>query len=206
MISGSQAGRVFWLRGDAATVGRDGTNDVVLDSPSVSRVHARIARRGEEYVVEDAGSRNGVALNGRRIAAATPHQIEHRDVLEFAGHRVLFLRCGSRRDLRELATIHLDREQVGAEAEEPAARVSERPRLSSGADLALRRLGRIRPGLQAIRHLTQHRRDTQLVAQAIQRALPALLPLLRQKRPRRAAQPVPVGDPAQHLAQIVGGP
>jgi DNA-binding CsgD family transcriptional regulator len=55
-------------------IGRDATCEVHLDDPSVSRRHAslRVGARGVEVV--DAGSRNGVRINGRRIHGTAPLQ------------------------------------------------------------------------------------------------------------------------------------
>ncbi len=49
--------------GDATTVGRDGDNDIVLDSdPQVSGRHALVRWLDGGYVLEDLGSRNGTFL------------------------------------------------------------------------------------------------------------------------------------------------
>lgn len=50
------------------TIGRDAQNDVTLSHPSISRLHARIVRRNGEYVIQDAGSKNGTFVNGVSIA------------------------------------------------------------------------------------------------------------------------------------------
>jgi FHA domain len=51
------------------TIGRLGSNDVVLDDSSVSRVHAFVLRddRTGRWFVTDTGSRNGTRLNGLRL-------------------------------------------------------------------------------------------------------------------------------------------
>jgi ABC-type multidrug transport system ATPase subunit/predicted component of type VI protein secretion system len=48
-------------------IGRDAANDVVLESPSVSRFHAQVQRVGQRYRVEDLRSSNGTFVNGERI-------------------------------------------------------------------------------------------------------------------------------------------
>jgi DNA-binding response OmpR family regulator len=50
-------------------IGRWEDNDVVIDDRWVSRYHAQVRREGNEYVVQDLGSKNGTFVNGRRIAA-----------------------------------------------------------------------------------------------------------------------------------------
>lgn len=49
-------------------IGRSPAADIVLDDASVSRKHALIARRGEQTVILDDRSRNGVHVNGKRVA------------------------------------------------------------------------------------------------------------------------------------------
>jgi len=64
-------GRLIRAR-DAATIGRSGEHAIVLEDPRVSRVHARVVRRGAQAWVEDVGSRNGTSVNGVRIAEPRP--------------------------------------------------------------------------------------------------------------------------------------
>ncbi len=74
---GRSAGKEFPLNDDEAHIGRwdaDGGifPDVDLDSDDpeakVSRRHARVTRRGEQYFIEDLGSTNGTFINrGRRL-------------------------------------------------------------------------------------------------------------------------------------------
>ncbi|MGD2207495.1 MAG: FHA domain-containing protein [Anaerolineae bacterium] len=59
------------LAGPVTTIGRWDDNDVVVDDRWVSRHHAQIRREGEQYVVEDRGSKNGTFVNGQRIAEPT---------------------------------------------------------------------------------------------------------------------------------------
>lgn len=59
--------RVLLLDGDRLTVGSAPDNDVVVDDPSVSRVHAVVQRLGGRWFIEDCGSRNGTSVNGRRL-------------------------------------------------------------------------------------------------------------------------------------------
>jgi pSer/pThr/pTyr-binding forkhead associated (FHA) protein len=61
----------FSITNDALLIGRNEDNDVVLESPRVSRYHARVIWTGAEYRVEDLGSKNGTWLNGSRIETAS---------------------------------------------------------------------------------------------------------------------------------------
>lgn len=63
--------RVVALREDVIHVGRGLSADVRLDDATVSRKHAVIVRRGEDVVVLDDRSMNGVWVNGERVTDAT---------------------------------------------------------------------------------------------------------------------------------------
>lgn len=53
-------------------IGRNLDNDIVIANDRVSRYHAEITREDNELLIADAGSRNGVWLNGSRVTAPTP--------------------------------------------------------------------------------------------------------------------------------------
>ena len=50
-------------------IGRDTTNDIVLEDTEVSRRHARLEARGRSWVLMDVGSTNGTFLNDRELDA-----------------------------------------------------------------------------------------------------------------------------------------
>jgi hypothetical protein len=65
------AGRSYPLPvGRAVTVGRALDNDIILDSPSISRHHARLSPRSNHWLVEDLASTHGLYVNGRRVSAS----------------------------------------------------------------------------------------------------------------------------------------
>ena len=51
----------------AITVGRDSGNDIEIDNPAVSGIHARIWLEDNVIYIEDAGSTNGTYVNGEKI-------------------------------------------------------------------------------------------------------------------------------------------
>lgn len=55
------------------TIGRDPSNDLVLDVGDVSRYHARIELAGGELRVIDLGSTNGTRVNGQPVRTAALH-------------------------------------------------------------------------------------------------------------------------------------
>jgi pSer/pThr/pTyr-binding forkhead associated (FHA) protein len=53
--------------GDLTFIGRDGSNDIILEDPCVSRKHCFIGKVLGKYVIEDLGSKNGTFVNGRYL-------------------------------------------------------------------------------------------------------------------------------------------
>ena len=60
------------LREGENIVGRERDAAVRIDSPSISRNHARVYISGDGATLEDLGSKNGTALNGRRVRNVRP--------------------------------------------------------------------------------------------------------------------------------------
>lgn len=65
---GPQPNQTFDLNKDIVTLGRDITNDIVINDPEVSRHHLRLKRDQKgEYVVKDLNSTNGTWVNEDRL-------------------------------------------------------------------------------------------------------------------------------------------
>jgi serine/threonine protein kinase len=64
--------RMVQITGDEMNIGRDETNQVVLNNPKISRHHARIEYDGQRYWVSDMNSRNGTFLGNNRLASGNP--------------------------------------------------------------------------------------------------------------------------------------
>src|SRR4051794_19315222 len=71
VMSGPLAGAVVEV-GEKLTLGRRPENTLRLRDDQVSRYHAVIERRGEQYIVEDLGSRTGTMLDGQPIDRTAP--------------------------------------------------------------------------------------------------------------------------------------
>lgn len=70
-ITGPAMGRRYPLENSRYVLGRHPDCDIVLESGSVSRQHARISKSGSHFVLEDLKSRNGSFVNGRLIGEPT---------------------------------------------------------------------------------------------------------------------------------------
>jgi len=63
MTQGPIIGSIYPLRGSRISIGRDLSNDIVIDDSEVSRAHARLHFGGEGFRIEDLASTNGTFVN-----------------------------------------------------------------------------------------------------------------------------------------------
>ncbi len=61
------------------TIGRSARNDLCVEDPFASRLHAEVRRRSDSYWITDLGSANGTLVNGARLSA--PVQLSDRDTI-----------------------------------------------------------------------------------------------------------------------------
>jgi pSer/pThr/pTyr-binding forkhead associated (FHA) protein len=62
--------RIYTLKNDNITIGRDLSNDIVIQDPEVSRWHLQLFRSPDGYSIKDMGSTNGSVLNGIRLTGS----------------------------------------------------------------------------------------------------------------------------------------
>jgi pSer/pThr/pTyr-binding forkhead associated (FHA) protein len=67
--------RIYTLSEDNYTLGRDLSNDIVIQDPEVSRWHLQLFRNPDGYSVKDMGSTNGSVLNGVRLTGSKPLKV-----------------------------------------------------------------------------------------------------------------------------------
>jgi hypothetical protein len=80
----------FDLPRGATLIGRSSDCQVTIEDPLVSRQHARILIDGEDAMLEDLGSRNGVKLNG--VAIRGTHPLKDGDRLRIGTQELVFCR------------------------------------------------------------------------------------------------------------------
>ena len=69
-ILGPRGASLVPLDAERVTVGKDPSNDVVIDAdPTVSRLHAVLERFPAGWCIRDLASRNGTFVNGERVLA-----------------------------------------------------------------------------------------------------------------------------------------
>ena len=72
------------------TIGRTANNDIILDDTSVSRFHAWIEQTTTDWVLVDAGSRNGSTVAGRKMVAKTPSVLSNGLVLRIGALQLTY--------------------------------------------------------------------------------------------------------------------
>ena len=92
--------RIVWAGGRVGladgeyVLGRDPDLELFLDSPDVSRRHARIMIAGDEATIEDLESKNGTFVTDRRLETAT--RLAHGDSIRVGSVRLTFTAVRSR--------------------------------------------------------------------------------------------------------------
>jgi S1-C subfamily serine protease len=86
------------LVGDVITIGRDPSNNIVIDDPTVSAQHASLTRSPTGYRLIDLGSTNGTEYNGVRI---TDTELKDGDKIRFGSVAAVFQDTAAKFDQTE---------------------------------------------------------------------------------------------------------
>jgi pSer/pThr/pTyr-binding forkhead associated (FHA) protein len=84
---GGRVGESFPVEGERMSIGRRPDSEVFLDDVTVSRDHALLIRRGEDWYLDDCGSLNGTYVNRSRIES---QRLEEGDELQIGKYRLTF--------------------------------------------------------------------------------------------------------------------
>jgi len=84
-VASTDAATIYFGEKTQLTIGRDPSNDVVLDTPAVSRYHSQIERVGQRYRVRDLRSSNGTYVNGVPIEG--DEWLQPNDAIRIGPHR-----------------------------------------------------------------------------------------------------------------------
>jgi pSer/pThr/pTyr-binding forkhead associated (FHA) protein len=90
--------------GQSVTIGRNESNDIVIDNLAVSANHARIESVSASFIIKDLGSTNGTFVNEKLVSA---HGLKNNDVILIGKHTLIF----DRSDLDRLRS-QADRENA----------------------------------------------------------------------------------------------
>lgn len=84
MKMGPKAGSIYQLQNPKISIGRDLTNDIVIQDPEISRFHINLKWADTTYQVEDLGSTNGTMVNGNHLPPVTPTPLHANDSIQIA--------------------------------------------------------------------------------------------------------------------------
>jgi len=155
-LSGARAGQVEAFRKTYIGLGRHPLSDVRFDAErdlDVSSRHAAVIHKGEAFVIQDLGSRNGTFVNGSRITADTT--LQDGDVIGF----------GANGPALEFHVIPADASDVPATtaAEGMAVRASKPREVIRASSPAPRSSTAVRIAVEVSRQTAQLRRTTKVL-------------------------------------------
>ena len=84
---GGRVGESFPIEGERMSIGRRPDSAVFLDDITVSRDHALLIRRGDDWHLDDCGSLNGTYVNRGRIES---HRLEEGDEVQVGKYKLTF--------------------------------------------------------------------------------------------------------------------
>jgi len=87
VLQGPDAGQAIELTGSSVTLGRH-SEEVPLTDHTVSRQHAELVRKGDDWIITHLGSSNGTYVNGERITE--PTELSHGDQIKIGGTLLAF--------------------------------------------------------------------------------------------------------------------
>lgn len=104
----------YFLDKDRFTIGRQPENDIFLNDPAVSNVHAVIVTISNDQVLEDAASTNGVRVNGE---AATRRLLQNNDVIEVGSYQLKYINQRATPDMDFDKTLIVKAGQINLQPE-----------------------------------------------------------------------------------------
>ncbi len=118
----------YFLDKNRFTIGRIPDNDIFLNDPGVSNVHAVIVTMSNDHVLEDVASTNGVLVNEKKIAK---HILQNNDVIELSGYQLKYVNQRARADMDFDKTMISTQALWGANGSPDAMTLPVKPLLST---------------------------------------------------------------------------
>ena len=84
---GGRVGESFAVAGERMSIGRRPDSEVFLDDVTVSRDHALLIRRADQWYLDDCGSLNGTYVNRSRIES---QRLQEGDELQIGKYKLTF--------------------------------------------------------------------------------------------------------------------
>lgn len=135
--------RDFPLQAERITIGRNSSNDIMLNEPVVSGEHAAILLQPKPTIT-DLGSTNGTRLNGFPI---TKSPLKHNDVIKIGSHELCFVD----EDVQDFAAtmiMYSEPSEKKEKASTAALKLLNGPRAGEVMRLEKKRTALGKPGVQ----------------------------------------------------------
>ena len=118
----SSAGTIVhqcFLDQEQVGIGREASNAIIVDDPTVSREHAMIVQVGNDHVLTDLHSDHGTFVNGARVER---HILQHGDIVELGAFNLRYLnpRASAESDMDRTMLITSLRTSPDAQDDAPA--------------------------------------------------------------------------------------
>ena len=91
--------------GQSLTIGRNESNDIIIDNLAVSANHARIESVSASFIIKDLQSTNGTFVNEKLVSA---HGLRHNDIILIGKHTLLFDRSDLDQQIEQQKSDTLD--------------------------------------------------------------------------------------------------
>ena len=135
--------RDFPLQAERITIGRNSSNDIMLNEPVVSGEHAAILLQPRPSVT-DLGSTNGTRLNGHPISKSP---LKHNDVIKIGSHELCFVD----EEVQDFAATMIMYSEPSEAKEKPptaALKILNGPRAGEVMKIEKKRTALGKPGVQ----------------------------------------------------------
>lgn len=110
------------LLSDVTTIGRNSDSDIRIDNAGVSTHHAKIIKEGDDFLIEDSGSRNGTFVNGKRVSR---HMLAEGDEVIISKHILKLTNAESQVDSHRTPAVDPEQVVLGSTVEVDVSNLGE---------------------------------------------------------------------------------
>jgi serine phosphatase RsbU (regulator of sigma subunit) len=205
---GGEIGRAYELGDGESVIGRSPECNVVLDVAAVSRRHAIISLKDDQYWVKDTGSRNGTIVNGQKVVDTA--QLRHGDRILICDVEFEFRHLpstalpGGSANSSVLTPLKGGATLAGDDEPEEASSIMATLDVSSGSRLAWQTTANPKQQLEAMIEISHNLSNTLSVKDILPKVLDSLFKIFIQAdrgfvvmRPKPDAPLVPVATKAR---------
>jgi len=102
LIFGGQIKQEYELNKAEVSIGRNKSNDIVIENRGISGKHAVIQMDGEKFILKDLDSTNGTKLNGKKVTLV---ELTHGDHINLFKHTLNFVLVSTDNNVNDGDTV-----------------------------------------------------------------------------------------------------